>query len=58
MNARPTTAGLRERSLALIRALALAALVAHFLFAHGCHGDEDHELLMSTGAATGASGTR
>jgi hypothetical protein len=29
------------------RGAALLALCAYLLFAHGCHGDEDHELLSS-----------
>ncbi len=35
------------RWLAILRGLAVAALLANFLFAHGCHGDEDHELFTS-----------
>jgi hypothetical protein len=37
----------RRRCLALLRGVAVTALVLHFLFAHGCHGDEDHELFTS-----------
>jgi hypothetical protein len=29
---------------ALFRWLLLAALLGQLVFAHGCHGDEDHEL--------------
>jgi hypothetical protein len=39
----------------LCRWALLAALTAHLLFAHGCHGDEDHELF---GAVSGAPAPR
>jgi hypothetical protein len=55
MNACDTTATRRERCLAVMRGIAIAALVAQLLFAHGCHGDEDHELLVRTIAGTTTS---
>lgn len=40
----PTETRTRRRLLTWVRRGALALLTAHLLFAHGCHGDEDHEL--------------
>jgi hypothetical protein len=31
---------------ALLRIAALVALAGYLLFAHGCHADDDHELLI------------
>jgi hypothetical protein len=45
--AAPIAVRRREVILAVLRGLLLAALLGNFLFAHGCHGDEDHELFQS-----------
>jgi hypothetical protein len=37
----------------LFRWAVLAMLAAHLLFAHGCHGGEDHELLAGIQRAAG-----
>jgi hypothetical protein len=36
-----------------VRVVALAFLVGYLLFAHGCHGDEDTELLDKIPAVQG-----
>jgi hypothetical protein len=41
----------REQALAILRCVALALLAGHLLFAHGCHGDEDHELFTRLAVA-------
>lgn len=38
------------RVLRVVRWLAFALLAGHLLFAHGCHGDEDHELFARLAA--------
>jgi hypothetical protein len=40
----------------VLRALAFAILLGHFLFAHGCHGNEDHELFQQLAPASEAAG--
>lgn len=34
----------RAAAIILLRAVIFGGLLASILFAHGCHGDEDHEL--------------
>jgi len=45
----------RPPLLTSVRLLAAALLAAHFLFAHGCHGDEDNEL-FGRAAVAGVGG--
>ncbi len=34
----------RSRFFTVVRVFVAITFVGHLLFAHGCHGDEDHEL--------------
>jgi hypothetical protein len=38
-----------------VRAVVTALLVGYLLFAHGCHGDEDNELLDALPAVQGVA---
>lgn len=50
----PTTERAAARRLHVVRWLAAALVAAYLLFAHGCHGDEDHELFaLRTDAVQG-----
>ena len=47
-----------QRTLRPIHWAAFVLLAAHLLFAHGCHGDEDHELLGRLRALVGCGGVK
>jgi hypothetical protein len=38
----------------MLKAILLVGVLASILFAHGCHGDEDHELFGLLRACVGA----
>jgi hypothetical protein len=47
-----------ERRAVWIRRAALAVLATYLLFCHGCHGDEDNELIAArAGSMTSAAAT-
>jgi hypothetical protein len=53
MTTRPILAERQQTFPAWVRIAAMALLAGYLLFAHGCHGDEDTELLDALPAIQG-----